>query len=142
MGKSKKYKDDDDKTPSFVVVARSDGRGGIKPFGTYGKGQAGSTVQIGDIKYKVTSDGRVNIPKAVMNKFGTDNKEGRKVLQIDFRTQKTGEKDYWKDVKSMITRPAPENVEKETGDKTKIHGPDKEEDELLPSDTDDFYPLT
>ena len=71
--------------PEMIVVARKDGRGGIKPFGKYGKKQAGSMVKIGDKDYKVTKDGRVNIPKKYMEKYGITGDDGRKRIALPER---------------------------------------------------------
>jgi hypothetical protein len=71
-------------SPRFVVTARSDGRGGFRPFGTFGAAQAGREVQIGDTNYKVGKDGRVNIPKAIMNSMGVQGVDGRMRVAIQF----------------------------------------------------------
>jgi hypothetical protein len=85
---------------TFYVNQRSDGRGGIRPFGTFGKEQAGAKVTIGDKQLTVTSDGRVNIPKAVFDKYGTDAGNGRKTVGITFSSSKG--KEGWKDVKGGV----------------------------------------
>jgi hypothetical protein len=68
----------------FVVTARSDGRGGFRPFGTFRASEAGTPVTIGDKSYVVGADGRVNIPKSVMNKYGVSGADGRKRVTIQF----------------------------------------------------------
>lgn len=88
---------------TFIVKARSDGRGGIKPFNTYTKAQKGAYVTIGDTKIKVTSDGRLNIPKSVMDKYGITGDDGRKRIGITFTTG--GGKEGWKDVKALVLKP-------------------------------------
>ena len=88
----------------FVVAARSDGRGGFRPFGSYGASQAGATVSIGDVRYKVGVDGRVNIPKAVMEQYGVRGDDGRMRVNVEFATQKGI--DGWKDVAAVISRPS------------------------------------
>jgi hypothetical protein len=62
------------------VVADSAGRGHIKMFGSFGPEQRGETVLIGGKTYSVTSDGRVSIPKSVMNAYGVNNENGRKTI--------------------------------------------------------------
>ena len=71
----------------FIVVARSDGRGGFRPFGTYTPAQRGATVSIGDRRYKVGADGRVNIPKAVMEQYGVRGEDGRMRVAIEFASK-------------------------------------------------------
>jgi hypothetical protein len=68
----------------FVVAARSDGRGGFRPFGTFTGRQKGTEVQIGNRNYKVAVDGRVNIPKKVMNQLGVMGDDGRMRVTIEF----------------------------------------------------------
>lgn len=62
------------------VVADTSGRGHIRMFGSFGAKQRGETVTIGGRSYKVTSDGRVSIPKSIMNAYGTPNEKGRQVI--------------------------------------------------------------
>ena len=122
---------------SFIVVAKTSGRGMIKPFGVYGKQQAGAMVRIGDNSYKVTPDGRVNIPKKIMETYGKPNADGRNVIQMNFRSErgKTG----WKQVTSMVSQPSEGNINKKTGDKTHKYNLNPDIDELIPSDSPDFY---
>lgn len=54
----------------FVVTARKDGRGLVRPF-VDGEKHTGETFYIGGRGFKVTADGRVYIPKSVMERFGT-----------------------------------------------------------------------
>ena len=69
-----------DGSPVFIV-ADSVGRGHIKPFGRFTSEQKGTVVDIGGRNYKVTSDGRVSIPKSVMEKYGfKDPSTGRNVV--------------------------------------------------------------
>ena len=69
-----------DGSPVFVV-ADCVGRGHIKPFGRFTSEQKGTEVDIGGKKYKVTSDGRVSIPKRIMEKYGfKDPETGRNVV--------------------------------------------------------------
>jgi len=62
------------------IVADSAGRGHIRMFGSFGPDQRGETVSLGGKYYRVTSDGRVSIPKSVMNAYGVDNEKGRKTI--------------------------------------------------------------
>jgi hypothetical protein len=62
------------------VVADSVGRGHLKMFGSFGSKQRGTEVMLGGRSYKVTSDGRVSIPKSVMQSHGITNDNGRKVI--------------------------------------------------------------
>lgn len=121
---------------NFTVVARSDGRGGIKPFGVYGAKQAGAKVTIGDKEYKVTSDGRVNIPKAIMDKYGIENSEGLKVVNIRFATRPG--KDNWKNVIAEIKTPTEDNKDKKTGEIAVKQRIGKDRNELEPKDSSDI----
>lgn len=69
-----------DGSPVYLV-ADSAGRGHIKPFGRFTSAQRGTLVEIGGRNYKVTSDGRVSIPKRIMERYGTkDPATGRNVV--------------------------------------------------------------
>lgn len=69
-----------DGSPVFVV-ADCVGRGHIKPFGRFTREQRGTLIDIGGKNYKVTSDGRVSIPKRIMEKYGfKDPATGRNVV--------------------------------------------------------------
>lgn len=69
-----------DGSPVYLV-ADSVGRGHIKPFGRFSSAQRGTLVDIGGQNYKVTSDGRVSIPKRVMERYGIkDPATGRNVV--------------------------------------------------------------
>lgn len=72
---------------SFIVRQRSDGRGGARPFGLeVGIGQSfvGKYFNIGGKNVKVTTDGRLNISKAIMEKHGIIGKDGRKRVTITY----------------------------------------------------------
>lgn len=142
---------------TFIVSQRIDGRGGIKPFGTYGTNQAGSKVDIG-LQNKngspklmtVTKDGRVNIPKSVFDKVGIKGKDGRKRISITFST--AGGTDGWNDVKAIAQKPLSIDKNLNTYDRqtkfrtTKqqasgngdISDLDYEGEELKPSDSGDY----
>ena len=66
-----------------VVVARSDGRGGLRIPVPKSHRESGNYLHIAGKKYKITTDGRVNIPKSIMDAYGTTNSDGRKVLSLD-----------------------------------------------------------
>lgn len=87
----------------FVVTARSDGRGGIRPFGTYGPKEAGAKVTIGDRDYTVGKDGRVNIPRAVMERYGTPGPDGRQRVVVRFSSAEG--KQGWRRLKMEVVRP-------------------------------------
>ena len=119
---------------TFIVTERSDGRGGIKPFNSYSAAQKGATVRIGDKTYKVTSDGRVNIPKAIMQKYGVRGDDGRRRIGIQFSAQ--GGKDGWKTVAAQIKTP-PERA-KNQSQGTVITRPPADGKYLIPADSGDF----
>lgn len=107
----------------ITVVAKTDGRGQIRPFGTY-KGtskktgsinQTGALVRIGDKDYKVTSSGRVNIPKKIMEKYGTKGDDGRNRIEIKFATKRTVGGDHTQKVHTKIFRPLDTNKNFEQG---------------------------
>ena len=126
-------------TNPVIVVARKDGRGGIEPFGTFSKAQAGAKVQIGDKSYTVTKDGRVNIPKFIMD-TGIKGTDGRMRLAIGFRTEKGG--DGWKQVKAITLKPDILNGSSVKGDRIKSlptsNQEDKERGVLTPKDSMDY----
>lgn len=122
---------------SFIVRARSDGRGGIPPFNSYGAKEAGARVKIGDQSFKVGKDGRVNIPSRIMNEYGVRGADGRMRITIDFAS-KPG-KNGWKDVGAVVSKPQKDLANAKTGDiqtKTDIFEP--EYDTLEPRDSGDF----
>ena len=124
--------------PEMIVVARKDGRGGIKPFGKYGKKQAGAMVDMGGKKYKVTKDGRVNIPKKIMEKYGITGDNGRKRISINFSS--TSGKKGWKQVAAVISEPDIASKDLKTGARPLIEHPETFEptDELLPESDADY----
>lgn len=73
----------------FVVTARKDGRGLVRPF-IDGKTHAfedfwlhGVLKDGEDVPLKVTKDGRVYIPQAIMDEFGTLLNNGRRALVLE-----------------------------------------------------------
>lgn len=119
----------------FIVTQRIDGRGGIKPFGTFKGGQQGAGVMIGDKTYKVTSDGRVNIPKSIMDKFGVEGSDGRKRVTIHFSAGKG--KEGWKDVSAAIKKPVDDDRDKRTGAVVTKHRVGVDRNVLKPKDSPD-----
>lgn len=77
-------------TGSFIVKARVDGRGGARVFGLnpeLTKSFIGKTFNIGGKNLKVTTDGRVNIPKKIMNEYGITGNDGRKRVTITYSSK-------------------------------------------------------
>lgn len=62
-----------------AVKARSDGRGGFRPFKDW-KNHIGEFVEIAGQMLQVGKDGRVNIPARIMREFGTLADDGRYVV--------------------------------------------------------------
>ena len=77
----------------YTIRARSDGRAGMSMFGLPKKDAmkfAGETVYIGDRKVAVGRDGRINIPKDIMETYGVTGDDGRKRLNITFASDSEG----------------------------------------------------
>ncbi len=77
----------------YTIRARSDGRAGMLMFGLPKKDAmkfAGETVYIGDRKVAVGRDGRINIPKDIMDTYGVTGDDGRKRLNISFASDSEG----------------------------------------------------
>ena len=62
-----------------AVKARSDGRGGFRPFRDW-KNHVGEYVEIAGEYFQVGKDGRVSIPARIMREFGTLAEDGRYVV--------------------------------------------------------------
>lgn len=126
-------------TMPAIVVARSDGRGGIIPYGTFSKNQAGAKVQIGEKQYTVTRDGRINIPKAVMNR-GIKGSDGRMRIGIGFASEKGI--DGWKELKSVIVKPDANDKNAKHGERISKFDLQRNKKEktkdLVPRDTPDY----
>jgi bifunctional DNA-binding transcriptional regulator/antitoxin component of YhaV-PrlF toxin-antitoxin module len=90
---------------NLIVRAQKNGKGIIKPFGTYDKNQAGAMVTIGNKKYKVNKEGKINIPKKIMEEHGIKGKDKRNRIVIKFASGHAQDKNYWKDVSAMIFKP-------------------------------------
>lgn len=119
---------------TFIVRERSDGRGGIKPFNSYTAKQKGATVRIGDKTFTVTSDGRVNIPKSIMQEYGIKGDDGRLRIGIQF-TAESG-KEGWKTAAAQIKTPPDRAKNQAQG--TVITRPPADGKVLVPSDSGDF----
>ena len=85
----------------IIVTQRADGRGGVRPFGAYSGAQKGAIVHVGSKSYKVTTDGRFNVPKAFFDKYGVEGEDGKKRVGVRF-SAKEG-KEGWKDVGAIIS---------------------------------------
>ena len=62
-----------------AVKARSDGRGGFRPFKNW-REHVGEYVEIAGQMLQVGKDGRVSIPARIMREFGTLAEDGRYVV--------------------------------------------------------------
>lgn len=76
----------------FVVTARKDGRGLVRPF-VDGEKHTGEPFYIGGRALKVTKDGRVYIPKSIMEEFGTLINGSRKLVLETGGTHEKAKKD-------------------------------------------------
>ena len=64
----------------YIVRARADGRAGMPMFGLstkQAKSFAGQKVHIGHRVLTVGRDGRINIPRDIMNTYGVKGADGR-----------------------------------------------------------------
>ena len=66
-----------------IVVSRADGRGGLRIPAQHPKDLAGARFAIAGKTFAITSDGRVNIPKSIMEKYGSRLPNGRYALAVD-----------------------------------------------------------
>ncbi len=120
-----------------VVRALSDGRGAPRPFGTFSRKQYGEYVYIGDRKIPVAKDGRIIIPKRIMDEYGLEGPDGRKRVVVDFASSpeyRTGKQEY----AARIILPLPEDLTADTGDKPKRTVIHKPSDRLIPRDSPDM----
>ena len=115
----------------YIVRARSDGRGGIRPFNTFSSEEAGQRVTIGGQSVKVSSDGRINISKSIMDKFGATGSDGRKRISIQFASEKETKK-----TSARIYKPAAGDEHLSTGKETKKTN--KWEEVLEPYDDEEY----
>ena len=118
-----------------IVTARSDGRGGFSPFVKHGKSHAGETVYVGGVGRKVSSDGRVNIPKALMESVGVQGADGRYRVAVETgaRTE-----DGKVEVGLFITKPPTGMSSGGSGDI--VPHTHFTEQVIHPSETKEFYP--
>ena len=113
----------------YIVRARSDGRAGMPMFGLSGsraKSFAGQTVYI---------DGRINIPKDIMETYGVVGDDGRRRVSINFASDGQG------NLGVLIYTPPPHQRDAQTGDPTRPYkGLNVYDDEVVlePSDGPDF----
>lgn len=66
-----------------IVVSRADGRGGLRIPVQHSKDFSGKRFVIAGKALTITTDGRVNIPKSVMEKYGSRMPDGRYALAVD-----------------------------------------------------------
>jgi len=122
----------------YIVRARSDGRAGMPMFGLstkQAKSFAGQKVHIGDRVLTVGRDGRINIPRDIMNTYGVKGADGRQRLSITFASDSDG------NLGVLAYTPPPHQMDAATGDVTRPYkGLDVYDDEvtLEPSDGPDF----
>ena len=122
----------------YIVRARSDGRAGMPMFGLSGsraKSFAGQTVYIGDREVTVGRDGRINIPKDIMETYGVVGDDGRRRLSINFASDGQG------NLGVLVYTPPPHQKDAQTGDLTRPYkGLNVYDDDFIlePSDGPDF----
>ena len=122
----------------YIVRARSDGRAGMPMFGLstkQAKSFAGQKVHIGDRELTVGRDGRINIPRDIMNKYGVKGADGRQRLSITFASDSDG------NLGVLAYTPPLHQMDARTGDVTRPYkGLDVDDDEVIlePSDAPDF----
>ena len=100
----------------YTIRARSDGRAGMSMFGLPRKDAmkfAGETVYIGDRKVAVGRDGRINIPKDIMETYGVMGDDGRRRLSINFASDGQG------NFGVLAYTPPPHQKDAQTGDLTR-----------------------
>lgn len=126
-----------------VVRARADGRGGPTPFGLSSKDAkafAGETVYLGDRQIRVGIDGRPNIPKSLMDKYGVKGDDGRMRVGVTFSRTAAG------DLGIILFTPKGADINAKTGDRS-LSARDVVKDQqayrdstrvLVPEDAPDF----
>ena len=73
--------------------AHADGRGSTRPFALstrHAKWFAGQTVHIGDREVTVGRDGRINIPKDIMETYGVVGDDGRRRIGFAWLSETNG----------------------------------------------------
>lgn len=120
-----------------VVRALSDGRGAARPFGSFSRAQYGEHVYVGDRKIPVAKDGRLIIPKVIMEEYGKQGPDGRYRIVIDFSSspqERTGKQEY----AARVILPDDKDLKSQTGDRPKITRIRRPADRLMPSDSPDM----
>ena len=65
------------------VISRGDGRGGLRIPAAHARDFAGERLDIGGRSVGITTDGRANIPKKIMEEHGVRLPDGRYALAVD-----------------------------------------------------------
>ena len=65
------------------VISRGDGRGGLRIPVAHARDFSGERLDIGGRSVGITTDGRANIPRKMMEEYGTLLPDGRYALAID-----------------------------------------------------------
>ncbi|MFA5744508.1 MAG: hypothetical protein WC936_06870 [Candidatus Nanoarchaeia archaeon] len=74
------------------VIARGDGRGGLRIPAAHSRDFAGERLDIGGRSVGITTDGRANISRKIMEEYGTLLPDGRYALAVDVGYRYTDEK--------------------------------------------------
>ena len=100
------------------VISRGDGRGGLRIPAAHARDFSGERLDIGGRSVGITTDGRANIPRKIMEEYGTRLPDGRYALAVDVRYRYTDGKLR---VGGYINQGAvaPEDVQ--TGGEAQIH---------------------
>ncbi len=119
----------------IIVTARSDGRGGFSPFAKYGASHAGETVAVAGRDFKVSSDGRVNIPASVMSSVGVMGPDGRYrvAVEIGARTDAGQAR-----LGLFVSRPPESQATAMSGDV--VPRSVAATNTIIPSETEEYYP--
>lgn len=120
----------------IVVRARADGRGGFSPFRTHPSAHAGEYVAIGNHFVKVSADGRVNIPKSLMEKVGVLGDDGR--YRVAVETGARTDPDRGRHYGLYLSTP-PESLRNAGSGVVVPEGLPFVGDAILPSDTKEYY---
>lgn len=127
-----------EKVGYYIVKARVDGRGGARVFGLkpeLTKHFIGNLLNIGGKDYKVTTDGRVNIPRAIMDKYGVlgNDKRRRIVITYASKTDRQGKRTF----AGYVSKPLAKD--KNRASNWKVAYPRKKTDRALkPADSGDY----
>ena len=65
------------------VISRGDGRGGLRIPAAHARDFSGERLDIGGRSVGITTDGRANIPKKIMEEHGVRLPDGRYALAVD-----------------------------------------------------------